>query len=105
MSEMTASEDRLSTKTRRAVAGSPLRPGMLWGHAYERGEPHPTGELDSLVTLVIDAGDLRRVLGSRVVTFDHFRASRYAVEALWLREGFEIAVVLRMLTDAEPFDE
>lgn len=101
---MTA-EDRLGTETRRAVAGSSLRPGMLWGAAYERGEPHPTGEAGSLVRLVIDAGDLRRVLGSSVISFDHYRASQYAVESLEPLTGFEIAVMLRMLTAHEPFDE
>lgn len=93
--------DRLAGRDQKSVGGEQLDPATLWGAAYLRGEPHPAAAVGDVITLVADAGELRRALLADRASFDHYCVVRIQVVAIRLHKGVEIEIDIRVLEEID----
>lgn len=93
--------DRLARRDQKGVGRDRLDPMTLWGTAYLYGEPHPAAEIGDLITLVADAGELRRALTIDRASFDHYRIVRIEFVEIKLHHGVEIEIDIRVLEELD----
>ncbi len=89
---MRVTVDHLAPRGHTGIGRAVLDSSILWGMAYLHGEPYPAALVGDVITLVADAGELRRALLVDRASFDHYRVVRIEVVAVRLHQGTDIEI-------------